>query len=533
MAVKFECPRCGKHLSASSDYAGKEGKCKCGAALIVPGDSDRMKFKCTRCGGGISVRKMHAGKKGKCPTCANAVRVPLLGTLLGEHGRAGGAKPTAAAAPAATISFACPMCDGNVEARKSSAGNIMECPACGSFVEVPGEHGTPSDADIATVGIGPGIADMEAGGEALVGRSKIICPSCLRKLPDGAPVCARCGIYIKNGRPILTAWDVNPDELEDKAHRVVKAVSWLIPFGVYPVYSEAMGTHKPYATWGMVAVTVLVSIWFLALEISGSAQMRSAKNLMLWGGDAKPHPQRIQMLYEYSNYGDAEAFYAKREALSGTTPKAELDVAALNALTPEQRCFGEYRYVQLITHAFLHGGILHLAGNMLFFLVFGSRVNAAIGNILMVIMYPILAIAAALTYLAMLGARPPTAMLGASGAVMGLAGAYLLLYPVHKIYMAIWMRWGLLLGFRLSFKCFAVRGFWVVLFYIMFDVIAVSLGQNTGTAHWAHIGGLIWGFIIAYGLLAGRIAYSGSDVVSLVLGRHAWRIIGTPHSRRQ
>lgn len=346
-------------------------------------------------------------------------------------------------------------------------------------------------------------------------------------------ICTRCGIYIKNGRPILTAWDVDPDELKDKAHGVVKYISWLVPFGIYPVYSEALGTHNPYATWGIVAVTVLVSIWFSTLQFTGSTQMRSAKNLMLWGGDAKPDPQRIRMLYEHTNYGDAEAFYAKREALKGTIPRRERDIAALNELTPAQSCFGEYRHVQLITHAFLHGGIiLHLAGNMLFFLVFGSRVNAAIGNILMVILYPILAIAAALTHLAMMGAEPPTAMLGASGAVMGLAGAYLLLYPAHKIYMVIWIRW-LFITFRLSFKCFAVRGFWVVLFYIMFDVIAVSFLLDTGTAHWAHIGGLVWGFIIAYGLLAGRIAYSGGDMVSLVLGRHAWRIIGTPHSRRK
>jgi membrane associated rhomboid family serine protease len=319
--------------------------------------------------------------------------------------------------------------------------------------------------------------------------------------------------------------------LEEKAHGVVKAISWLIPLGIYPVYSEAMGRHKPYATWGIAAVTVLVSIWFLALQWSGSTQMRVAKNLMLWGGKARPEPLRIQLLYEYTSYGDAEAFYARREALSSTTPEDELDVAALNALTPEQRCFGEYRHVQLITHALLHGGILHLAGNMLFLLVFGSRVNAAIGNILTAILYPILAIAAALTQLATMGAGPPSAMLGASGAVMGLAGAYLLLYPVHKIYMVIWMRWGLLMGFRLSYKYFALRGFWVVLFYIMFDVIAVSLMMATGTAHWAHIGGLIWGIVFAFVLLAGRIAYSRSDVLSLVLGRHAWPIIGNPHSR--
>jgi len=237
------------------------------------------------------------------------------------------------------------------------------------------------------------------------------------------------------------------------------------------------------------------------------------------------------MFYEYTNYGDVEAFKARREALTSTTPEHKLDLAALNELTPEQKCFGEYSHVQLITHAFLHGGILHLAGNMLFLLVFGARVNSAIGNILTAILYPILAVAAALTHLASMGAQPPTPMLGASGAVMGLAGAYLMLYPVQKIYMVIWMRWGLIFGFRLSYKYFALRGFWVVLFYIMFDVIAVSLMVTTGTAHWAHIGGLLWGFILAFVLLAARAAYSRSDVLSLVLGRYAWPIFGSPHSR--
>ena len=122
-------------------------------------------------------------------------------------------------------------------------------------------------------------------------------------------------------------------------------------------------------------------------------------------------------------------------------------------------------------------------------------------------------------------------MLGASGAVMGMAGAYLLLFPIHKVYMVIWMRWGFLAGFHLSFKCFALRGFWVVLFYIIFDVIAVSLTVEDGTAHWAHIGGLIAGFVIAFALLAGRLVYSRSDVLSLVLGKYAWRIIGTPADR--
>ncbi|NIP23846.1 MAG: rhomboid family intramembrane serine protease [Phycisphaerae bacterium] len=519
MGIRFECPRCRKHFSVKSEYAGKDARCTCGTLIIVPSDSNKIRFHCKNCGKGISVSNTHAGKKGKCPSCRNIIAVPLLGTLLAPQSQPPPIEPVVAAVPAGMISFSCQMCGRIVQAKQDSAGNIIECPACGAYVEIPEGYSAGADET------------GEAGKKPVVSTGKVVCPSCMAKLADDATVCIGCGIYVDSGRPILTVRGMDTDELEEKAHGVVKAISWLFPFGIYPVYSEAMGRHKPYATWGIAAVTVLVSVWFLAIQWSGSTQMRSAKNLMLWGGKDRPEPEHIRLIYEFTNYGDARAFNAKKEALSATTPENELDLAALKELTPEQRCFGEYRHVQLITHAFLHGGILHLAGNMLFLLVFGSRVNSAIGNILTVILYPILAVAAALTHLASMGAEPPTPMLGASGAVMGLAGAYLLLYPVHKVYMVIWMRWGLIMGFHLSYKYFALRGFWVVLFYIAFDVIAVSLLLASSTAHWAHIGGFVFGVVLAFILLAGRIAYSRSDVLSLVLGRQAWPIIGNPHSR--
>lgn len=517
MAIKFECPVCGNHLSAGENYTGKEGKCKCGAAVIVPGDTDRMKFGCRHCGKGISVSNRHAGKKAKCPSCQGIISVPLLGHLIIPEEPFELLPDTPETTTSDMIQATCLICKTTSLFPATSAGNLVECDKCGGFVEVPSQQSQTES---------PKPEQKEAPSAP-----PIPCPSCEQKVPSGAPVCTRCGIYIKSGRPILTAWDVDADELEEKAEGVVSAVSWLIPFGLYPVYSDAMGDHKPYATWGITAVTVLISFWFLLLGYTDSPRMMSAKNLMLWGGKADPDVEYIHMLYDYTNYGDADAFIAKRQELSDTLPEDEVDIAALNALTPEQKCFGEYRFYQLLTHAFLHGGIMHLAGNMLFLLVLGSRVNSSIGNILTIILYPILGIAAALTHLASMGDEPPTALLGASGAVMGLAGAYFLLFPIHKVYMVIWMRWGLLAGFHLSFKCFALRGFWVVLFYIMFDVIAVSFTMESTTAHWAHIGGFVTGMLIAFGLLVGRLAYSRSDMLSLILGKYAWKIFGTPAAR--
>ena|GEM_PF-1549139 len=537
--IKLQCKSCGQKLHVPDEHAGKRAKCpKCGSVCVIPEKSTKIRFQCESCGHGMSVPQIHAGKKGRCPKCKNVVVVPAVAALAALDDRSTPVKQ-APPAPAGMVAFRCQMCDHSMQARQSSRGNLLECPSCGSYVQVPEEKAAAKED--ATAPGGRGLAAAAAAGAAVPKSAKravrssgaVTCPSCDEHLADDATVCVSCGVYARSGRPILTSRGADEDMLYDRSRRVISPISWIVPMGLYPVYSEAMGEHKPYATWAIAAATVLISAWFLACQWSGSTQMRSMKSLLLWGGAAEPQAEQILFFYERTNYGDPKAFLAKRRALQNTTPPNELDLAAFRQLNPQQRCLGQYKHIQLITHAFLHAGPFHLAGNMLFLLVFGSRVNSAIGNILTLILYPLLAIAAALTHLQTALAQPPTPMLGASGAVMGMAGVYLLLFPVHKVYLTAWARWGLITGFHLSFKVFAVRGFWVVLFYIMFDVIAVSLTMQTGTAHWAHIGGLLWGFAAGLVLLASRLTHSRSDVLSLMLGKYAWPLIGSPHSHKK
>jgi hypothetical protein len=135
---------------------------------------------------------------------------------------------------------------------------------------------------------------------------------------------------------------VDEDMLSVRSRQVVRPISWIIPVGIYPISSEAMGKHKPYATWAIAIVTVFISIWFLGYQWSGSARMKSLKNLMLWAGNAKPEAGRIQAFYTYTNYGDPEAFLAKRETLEDTVSEDELDRVALSKLSTEDQCFGRY-----------------------------------------------------------------------------------------------------------------------------------------------------------------------------------------------
>jgi membrane associated rhomboid family serine protease len=360
-----------------------------------------------------------------------------------------------------------------------------------------------------------------------------VCPSCDRPLPAGSKVCVECGINVETGRSLVTSRGLDEDTIYGNAEQILRWVSWLTPIGTFPIASEAMGSRKPYATWAITALTVIVGIWFW---LSTDAQMDSRKDLMLWGGNAPPSAEVILMYYEWTDWGDARAFEANMAQLQSQPNGArealleELIVEAHGALTPAQQPIGRFHWYQLLTHALLHGDFFHLAGNLLFLLILGARVNALVGNIGAAILYPILAILAALVQMTSVVAEEPQAMLGASGAIMGLAGMYVVLFPVNRMHMAAWFRW--LFYFRI--KMWALRGFWVVLFYMAFDVLYVSIGVETGVAHWAHLGGFIGGVAIALILLISRLLNAGGgDLVSVVLGRHAWTVIGRPDEKER
>ena len=118
---------------------------------------------------------------------------------------------------------------------------------------------------------------------------------------------------------------------------------------------------------------------------------------------------------------------------------------------------------------------------------------------------------------------------------MGLAGMYFVLMPLHKVHMGIWLRLILLLQpFKVVMKIFGVRGFWVVLVYIAFDVSATVLGTEDNVSHWAHLGGFIAGMALGFVLLAARLVNCrGGDLLSGILGRHAWAIVGKPNPDRK
>lgn len=355
------------------------------------------------------------------------------------------------------------------------------------------------------------------------------CPSCGRVMHAGSKICARCGIYIDTGRPLLTSREGEIESHRSQIETSLRVVALFLWLGIFPIASEAYGRRRPYAVWAITVLTIVVSIWFGYCQRYRPGSMHELKMLMLWGG-AAPTPELVSFGYDQgignpeADWGDPIAFERSKAAVKAERKVSDdmVPVVAYDRLTASEKYFGEFRWYQLFTHAFLHAGWLHLIGNLIFLIVLGSRVNALIGNVATAVIYPLLAVAAAAAQLWDTASGQPAPMLGASGAIMGLAGMYFVLFPVYRVYVAAWF-----LPFWV--KVGATRGFVILLFYMSFDVINTLLGSQDGVAHWAHMGGFIAGMILAFGLLLTRaINAHGGDLLSLALGKHAWPLIGSP-----
>ncbi len=146
-------------------------------------------------------------------------------------------------------------------------------------------------------------------------------------------------------------------------------------------------------------------------------------------------------------------------------------------------------YATLITSMFLHGGWMHLIGNMLYLWIFGNNIEDVMGHRRFLVFYLLCGILAALSH-AFTATDSPVPMVGASGAISGILGAYILLFPRAQVLVLI------PLGFfvRLMYvPAGFVLGFWFLLQLISGSV---SPGQGGGIAWFAHIGGFVVGMAL-------------------------------------
>ena len=161
----------------------------------------------------------------------------------------------------------------------------------------------------------------------------------------------------------------------------------------------------------------------------------------------------------------------------GLTPKVFLAEPLLSFFT-------------LFTSMFMHGGFMHLAGNMLYLWIFGDNIEGALGHFRFILFYFLCGIAAAFTQIL---SAPDSAipMIGASGAVSGVLGAYLIFYPRARIRTFVFL--GIFITF-LRLPAVLLLGFW-----ILGQVISAFISNpgSPGVAWFAHLGGFFMGMLLA------------------------------------
>ena len=144
----------------------------------------------------------------------------------------------------------------------------------------------------------------------------------------------------------------------------------------------------------------------------------------------------------------------------------------------------------LITSMFMHAGWVHLGGNMLYLWIFGDNVEDRFGHIKFIIFYLLCGIAATFAQLVFsIGSNIPN--LGASGAIAGVLGAYILMFPGRRV--------SVLQGMRvIQVPALIVIGLWIVLQFYSGIGSIVNSSEIGGVAYMAHIGGFVAGFVLTF-----------------------------------
>ena len=214
---------------------------------------------------------------------------------------------------------------------------------------------------------------------------------------------------------------------------------------MYPIHDENPITVKPYVTWVLLATCLIVFLWQF---FSGESRL-------------------------------AESIYAL-----GVTPAVLFNLFELPAslvwLPAEATIF---------TSMFLHAGWGHLIGNLLYLWVFGNNIEAAMGRVKFIIFYLLCGVAAVFAQ-ALPAIESQIPMVGASGAISGVLGAYILLYPQITVHVIVPV---LLYPLRLQMSALVVLGFW---FGMQLISSVMSSGEGGGVAFGAHIGGFVAGLLL-------------------------------------
>jgi membrane associated rhomboid family serine protease len=157
-------------------------------------------------------------------------------------------------------------------------------------------------------------------------------------------------------------------------------------------------------------------------------------------------------------------------------------------------------WVTLFTSMFMHGGFLHIAGNMLFLWVFGNNIEDRLGRVKFLLFYLLAGLIAVYTQ-ALIDTSSTAPTIGASGAIAGVLGAYALLFPKARVLTLIFIIFFVTL---VEIPALILLAIWFILQFVpALGQVAVESGGGEGVAYFAHVGGFVFGLAVAGVILLG------------------------------
>jgi membrane associated rhomboid family serine protease len=247
-------------------------------------------------------------------------------------------------------------------------------------------------------------------------------------------------------------------------------------------------THRtPYVTLGLIAVNVLIFL-FWQPTFGGGENPELAQQTFFWCQGEIP----FEVTHQTSlAEGGAEAARAIRADYPGLPPRELQDYLG-------NECAQKSWLASLFVSMFLHGGWLHIAGNLLFLWIFGNNIEDRLGHVRYLLFYVAGGLAAAALQVA-IGPDSTIPNVGASGAIAAVLGAYLFLYPQARVLTAVFFFFITMV----ELPAIVVLGLWFVLQFLN-GVGGLGAEVNGGVAYWAHVGGFVFGFAIALVFLRRR-----------------------------
>jgi membrane associated rhomboid family serine protease len=236
---------------------------------------------------------------------------------------------------------------------------------------------------------------------------------------------------------------------------------------VFPLYDDNTGrTRIPYVNYAIIALNIFVFVVLqrLGSDTSFTYSFSTVPQEIMTGSDVVTSPRVIE--------------YAGQE----------VQVPGLGPTWPSV-------YFTLLTSMFMHGGIAHIAGNMLFCWIFGDNIEDRLGHVRYLIFYLVCGVIASLAHVFTTAAFAGQQLdmlvpsLGASGAISGVLGGYLLLHPSRRVTV-------ILFRFLTDVPAWVAIGIWFAFQLISGLGILGEGSQQGGVAYAAHIGGFIAGLVL-------------------------------------